>query len=142
MIYLFHSFPPISPLRPTPPPDYLCRISSSCHAAKGRGGDKTNICKFALGDDLYHRILFPLTNRKETRCNRVTSQRTLGQMTMKSTRGVLETIRSSVRSFARTAHSSACSTLLASLTRSAVLTRSLVCSLRSLPPRSLPPLDQ
>ena len=42
-------------------------------------------------------------------------------------------IRSSVRSFARTAYSFACSGLLASLAPSAALTRSLACSLRSLP---------
>ena len=41
--------------------------------------------------------------------------------------------RSSVRSFARTAHSFACSGLLASLMPSAALTRSLARSLRSLP---------
>ena len=41
--------------------------------------------------------------------------------------------RSSVRSFARTAHSFACSGLLASLAPSAALTRSLARSLRSLP---------
>ena len=41
--------------------------------------------------------------------------------------------RSSVRSFARTAHSFACSGLLASLAPSAALTCSLACSLRSLP---------
>ena len=41
--------------------------------------------------------------------------------------------RSSVRSFARTAHSFAHSGLLASLTPSAALTRLLACSLRSLP---------
>ena len=41
--------------------------------------------------------------------------------------------RSSIRSFARTAHSFACSGLLASLTPSAALTRSLARSLRSLP---------
>ena len=41
--------------------------------------------------------------------------------------------RSSVRSFARIAHSFACSGLLASLAPSAVLTRSLARSLRSLP---------
>ena len=40
---------------------------------------------------------------------------------------------SSVRSFARTAHSFACSGLLASLAPSAALTRSLASSLRSLP---------
>ena len=40
---------------------------------------------------------------------------------------------SSVRSFARTAHSFACSGLLASLAPSAALTRSLARSLRSLP---------
>ena len=44
--------------------------------------------------------------------------------------------RSSVRSFARTAHSFACCGLLASLAPSAALTRSLARSLRSLP-RSL-----
>ena len=42
-------------------------------------------------------------------------------------------IRSSVRSFARTAHSSACSGLLTSLAHSSALTRSLVHSLSSLP---------
>ena len=41
--------------------------------------------------------------------------------------------RSSVRSFARTAHSIACSGLLASLASSAALTPSLARSLRSLP---------
>ena len=41
--------------------------------------------------------------------------------------------RSSVRSFARTAHSFACSRLLAMLAPSAALTRSLARSLRSLP---------
>ena len=43
------------------------------------------------------------------------------------------TTRSSVRSFARTAHSFACSGLLASLAPSAALTRSLARSLCSLP---------
>ena len=42
--------------------------------------------------------------------------------------------RSSLRSFARTAHSFACSTLLTSLTRSAALTRSLARLLTSLTP--------
>ena len=41
--------------------------------------------------------------------------------------------RSSVRSFTRTAHSFACSRLLASLASSAALTRLLARSLRSLP---------
>ena len=41
--------------------------------------------------------------------------------------------RSSIRSFAHTAHSFACSGLLASLAPSAALTRSLARSLRSLP---------
>ena len=59
----------------------------------------------------------------------VLNHSTVGSNDMKSTRRVLETIRSSVRSFARTAHSFACSALLASLARSAALIHSLAGSL-------------
>ena len=62
---------------------------------------------------------------------RPSGRRTVGRMTMKSTRGVLGqwAIRSSIRLFARTAHSFACCALLASLASSAALIRSLARSL-------------
>ena len=59
-------------------------------------------------------------------------QRTVVWNSQKSRRKYWAT-RSSVRSFTRTAHSLACSRLLASLAPSAALTRSLARSLRSLP---------
>jgi len=57
---------------------------------------------------------------------------TVGQNSQESGRKYWAT-HSSIRSFARTAHSFACSGLLASLAPSAALTRSLARSLRSLP---------
>ena len=57
---------------------------------------------------------------------------TVGQINQKTTQKYWAT-RSSVRSFARTAHLFACSALHALLERSTVLTRSLACSLRSIP---------
>ena len=57
--------------------------------------------------------------------------RTVGQINQE-TRCKYWATRSFVRSFARTAHSFACSGLLASLAPSAALTRSLACSLHSL----------
>ena len=61
-----------------------------------------------------------------------TNPSTMVQISQESRRKYWAT-RSSVRSFARTAHSFACSGLLASLAPSAALTRSLARSLRSLP---------
>ena len=64
--------------------------------------------------------------------NRDGQQRTVGQNIQELGRKNWVT-RSSVRSFARTAHSFPCSGLLASLAPSAALTRSLARSLHSLP---------
>ena len=72
-----------------------------------------------------------ITVRYETNGAVRTNERSLGRMTMKSTRRVQghSLLRSLVRSHGRTAHSFAYSALLAPLARSAALIRSLARSL-------------
>ena len=71
-------------------------------------------------------------DKKGENVTRLTRQSTVGQNSQELGRKYWAT-RSSVRSFARTAHLFACSALLPSLARSIALTRSLARSLLSLP---------
>ena len=114
------------------------------------------VCPFSMGQYMWH-LFLPSSNRLvsmtmistfscHSMCQKSSevvvrgpceamkrrSTCTVGQNNQKYRRKYWAT-RSSVRSFTRTAHSFACSGLLASLAPSATLTHSLTCSLRSLP---------